>query len=167
MAVTWNPDPILRTLTAEQLLAVLLFGEARGETLDGQIAVANVVRNRVYTTAANKRQSPSDLWMSIMLKPWAFSCFDNDGGNWNARKVVAFAQGLVQAHTHAQPVAQPVRQLLWIASGALADALPDLSRGATHYFVRNSPVPKWASGRTPLQSLDSHDFYRLSDTSYL
>lgn len=159
---TWNPDPLLRDLPTRALLATLLFGEARGEDLPGQLAVASVVRNRAFVTA--KGQPPTiDVWRAVILKPWAFSCFDNDGGSWNARKTIEFAKGLGGLATPAQAA----RRLLWIADGALADAIPDVSRGATHYYVRGSQTPKWAQGRTPVVEVDSHLFYKLNDTSYL
>lgn len=157
----WQPDPVFATLSARQLLACLLFGETRGEALEGQLAVAGVVRNRVFVSA-HGAPVDADLYKRVILKPWAFSCFDGEGGSWNAKKVAAFAQGVV-----AGVPAQTTRQLLWIAAGTLDDAIPDLSRGATHYYVRNSPVPRWAVGRQTVAELDAHLFFKLSDSSYV
>ncbi len=100
-----------------------------------------------------------------MLKPWAFSCFDGDGGSWNARKTVAFARGL--GDPAGPQGGTTTLRLLWIAAGTLTGAAPDLSRGATHYFVRGSPTPKWAVGRQPVAEVDSHLFYKLNDASYV
>lgn len=158
----WNPNPIFAQLDARRLLAALLFGEARGESLDGQLAVANVVANRVARTAQTRGKDPAGLWIPVILKPWAFSCFDNDGGLWNEKKTVQFAEALVAGLS----TAQPARQLLWIAQGALDGALPDVARGATHYYVRGTAVPRWALGREPIAVVDPHLFYRLSDTAY-
>lgn len=52
------------------LLAMLVFGEARGETFEGKLAVANVPLNRLEAHGYG-----SDL-TTIILRPWQFSCFN-------------------------------------------------------------------------------------------
>lgn len=146
------------------LLPALLYGEARGESLAGQMAVLCVVRNRVNLTAAllQRRGNTDDLWRAIITKPWAFSCFDARGGNWNSKKVVAFSTHLASG----QPLDQLGRQVNWMCQGVRADAFRDITAGATHYFVRGSPTPHWAVGRAPVATIDSHDFYRLPERDF-
>lgn len=75
-------------LTATQLVALALYGEARGETVMGRIAVGCVIRNRVFT----RNQSYED----VVLAKNQFSCFSpNGGGEANYRAVVR--QALVSA----------------------------------------------------------------------
>ena len=40
-------DPLFATLDDAQVIALTLYGEARGEGVEGRIAVANVIRNRL------------------------------------------------------------------------------------------------------------------------
>ena len=55
------------------LLSTLIYGEAVGESYQGKIAVAWVVRNRVK---ANSWWGSS--WKAVMLKAKQFSCFNED-----------------------------------------------------------------------------------------
>lgn len=48
-------------------LAVAVYHEARGETLEGQLAVANVILNR-----AQSDRYPSS-WCGVVKQPWQFS----------------------------------------------------------------------------------------------
>ena len=59
-------------MTALTCLAVAIFFEARGEPLEGQYAVADVILNRVEDT-----RYPDDV-CSVVFEPYAFS-FTHDG----------------------------------------------------------------------------------------
>ena len=52
------------------ILARTLCGEARGETLEGQTAIANVVLNRLK----NKKRYGDNIH-HIVLRPFQFSCW--------------------------------------------------------------------------------------------
>ncbi len=95
----------LAALDDTQLLALCIWGEARGEPVTGQLAIAHVVLNR----AANPRWWGHDV-RSVILKEWQFSYF-------NSR---APGPGLVQ---------------LTIAELALGKLTQDPTLGATHYHA--------------------------------
>ena len=59
-------------MTALTCMAVAIFFEARGEPLEGQYAVADVILNRVEDT-----RYPDDV-CSVVFEPYAFS-FTHDG----------------------------------------------------------------------------------------
>ncbi len=66
----------LDRLTEPQLLARCIWGEARGEPIQGKLAVAHVVLNRV------KAQSYYGKTIrDVILKPWQFSCFNENDPN--------------------------------------------------------------------------------------
>lgn len=159
----WTPDPWLQGQPLDVLLPTVLFGEGRGETLEGQMAIGSVIRQRVLLTADFRKKPPDDdLWRAIILKPWAFSCFDATGGNWNHKKVVDFARQVAGGTEHSALT----RQLLWVADGCRRNAYKDVTSGATHYFVRGSAEPHWAQGRRPVAFIDSHDFYKLPERDF-
>ncbi len=69
------------TFTLEQvyevfLLALVVWREARGETLPGKLAVAWVVRNRV-----NHPGWWGKDWITVVLKPFQFSSFNRNDPN--------------------------------------------------------------------------------------
>jgi len=56
------------------ILARTLWGEARGEGLAGQIAVAWTIRNRVFDGKAKSWWGEG--YAGVCLKPWQFSCLE-------------------------------------------------------------------------------------------
>ena len=58
------------------ILARTLWGEARGESLAGQIAVAWTIRNRVDD--GNTKSWWGEGYAGVCQKPYQFSCWKND-----------------------------------------------------------------------------------------
>lgn len=67
----------LSSMSHRNLLARLIWGEARGELPVGQLAVAHVVVNRVELG----RYGAKGGLKGVILKPWQFSCFDANDPN--------------------------------------------------------------------------------------
>ena len=63
-------------LSDTHTVALTLYAEARGEPIEGRIAVANVIRNRVRLQKARYGFSPKQ----VCLKAHQFSCWLPDGG---------------------------------------------------------------------------------------
>jgi spore germination cell wall hydrolase CwlJ-like protein len=152
----------IRTALADQdalALTVTLYGEAAGEPVEGQIAVANAVRNRV--------RSPIRWWgtgtAGVCLQAKQFSCWNVDkAGAPDAPRVYAIAETLLRGEVPAELAL--VQQLRWIATGIIAGQLQDNTRGANHYLtsrlLRATP-PDWAIGRTPVAEIGAHSFFRI------
>jgi len=121
-------------LSDKQLLSMLLYGEARGEPVEGQIAVANVVRNRV-----KKPSWWGSTWQEVILKPMQFSCFNQNDPNY--QHLIKMIQTPIEMPTI-------MRQLLWIAEGILYDLLEDNTNGACYYMTKllynSNNRPIWA-----------------------
>ena len=66
----------LHELPDRVVLALTIWGESRGECVEGQIAVACVVRNRL-----KRAISTAPRWRDICLAPEQFSCFNEDDPN--------------------------------------------------------------------------------------
>lgn len=125
---------------AIDVLARTLYGEARGENVRGMEAVAAVVMNRVARGGWWGRTVET-----VCLKPWQFSC-------WNAND--PNRQRVLEV-TDADPA---FRSCLRIARRAVAGALEDPTKGATHYHAIGM-LPRWAEGHQPSARIGNHVFY--------
>lgn len=151
-----NDDDVVAALSAPQAVALTLYGEARSQRVEGRIAVANVIRNRVRL----ERAAFGLGYKGVCLKAWQFSCWLPQGGRSNYELVMRTARSVVEAtHTGAM-----MRECLWIADGVMQDRVMDNVRGATHYYSPAAMVPKdsepaWAKGLSPAAILGGHLFY--------
>jgi len=130
---------------AVDVLARTIYGEARGEPVRGQEAVASVVLNRVKR--ANK---PGGYWWGssvseVCRKEWQFSTWNPSDPN----------RDKILAVDRRDP---SFRQALRIARRAIAGTLDDPTGGATHYHAK-ATMPNWAEGRVPSAEIGNHKFY--------
>ena len=116
-------------------LAQAVYFEARGEPLDGQLAVAKVVINR-----AASGLYPSD-YCSVVTQRKQFSFVRNGH--------IPQADESSDAWRRAKAVAQIAHQDLWQSQAG--DAL---------YFHATYVRPGWASQKKQLARIDTHIFYR-------
>ncbi|TFI56530.1 cell wall hydrolase [Sphingomonas parva] len=120
--------------TEQDCLAKAVYFEARGEPLQGQLAVAEVVMNR----AASGRY-PASL-CEVITQPWQFSFIHKgrfptpDFGSESWRKAVAVAR---------------------IAQGHLADTLP----GDVLWYHADYVSPSWGKRLTKTAQIGLHIFY--------
>lgn len=128
-----------------ETLAKTIFGEARGESITGQEAVASVVLNRV--TFSQKRGGywwGNDI-VSVCRQPWQFSC-------WNADDPNSALLTKLDDKNDAYAVCKR------IAMRAVAGLIKDRTDGATHYHTKNLR-PKWSIGKIPSAEIGNHVFY--------
>ncbi len=120
-----------------QCLAITVYHEARGETLEGQLAVANVVINR----AKSGRYPPS--WCEVMKQPWQFSFVNPKTGLFPGIDTASASWSKAQAIARiaAQNVAAEVDQdVLWYHADYVA--------------------PSWGRRLTRVEKIGTHIFYR-------
>ena len=129
------------------ILARTLWGEARGESLAGQIAVAWTIRNRVFDGKA--RSWWGEGYAGVCLKPYQFSCWNKSDPNY------AYLSG-------AKPIpAAQYAQALKAADQVMAGTVPDPTGGATHYYATTMPKPPtWAKGAKQTLKLGQHIFFK-------
>ena len=142
-----TPQQFLESLDKLDLLQCLIWGEARGETLEGKIGVACVVMNRV-----KEKPWRGDDWSGVMLRPRQFSCFNLSDPN-----LLKIVTGY-QADRWGDAIWRMCR---WIAHGVIYNWVPDNTNGANHYCNADSDLPYWAEGKTPIKIIGNHNFYRL------
>jgi spore germination cell wall hydrolase CwlJ-like protein len=119
------------------ILTRTLYGEARGDTEQGRIAIAWVVRNRAKhagTTVAHEclRRSQFSAWNS---------------GDPNLREIATVAGD--------DPV---FLECLWAALTVLLGKAPDPTSNSRHYHTP-AVSPHWAEGHTPVATIGGHVFY--------
>ena len=147
------------------LLAVTVWGEARGEGLEGMQAVANVVINRC--------KKPIEHWWydrnlvdtsiesrikAVVLKQWQFSIFNHSDPN-RLKLMVPWKHDSRKIWESAQLV----------AAGALDNLLEDITNGSDHYHSyprsRLDLWPKWAKegseAKTNHARVGAFHFYQL------
>lgn len=128
-----------------EMLAKTIFGEARGESLSGQEAVASVVLNRVGFSKKRGGYWWGNSIIEVCRKEYQFSCWNKSDPNRRLLDVV----------TEENPSFAISKR---IALRAIAGVLPDKTEGATHYHVKTLR-PKWSIGKIPCAEIGHHVFY--------
>lgn len=131
-----------------KLIAKTIWGEARGESYEGKIAVANVILNRYKLSQSTDQK---DWWgesiSEIILQPYQFSCHNYN--DVNKSKIDCLTIADVQYY-----------EILKITRNFLTKNLSDNTGGATHYFAYKSTKPIWATNMIKTKRIGNHDFYR-------
>ena len=118
-------------------MAVAIYHEARGESLEGQLAVARVIMNR----AASGRYPSS--WCGTVKQPWQFSFVNPRTGQMPG----------VNASSVAWRKAQAITRL------AIANVVPSLSNDVLWYHA-DYVAPSWGRRLSRVSKIGTHIFYR-------
>lgn len=141
-------------LAAEKCLATMIYGEARGENLQGQVAVAFTARNR-----AGKGSNKTVC--SVVLAPKQYSIFNDNP----ALKAAALS---IDIEPHQKNIIdeQSWKDAVTVARGVMRDAFDDPTAGATHYLapklmnLKKYRFPKWSKQYTLVATIGGHKFYK-------
>jgi hypothetical protein len=123
--------------TEANCIATAVYFEARGESVEGQLAVAKVIMNR----AASGKYPAS--WCSVVTQPWQFSFVNPHTGQLPA----------VDAQSAAWARAQGVTRV------AMANVVPTLSNDVLWYHA-NYVAPSWGHRLSMATRIGAHIFYR-------
>lgn len=118
-------------------LATAVYFEARGESLQGQLAVARVVMNR----AASDKYPPD--WCGVVTQPWQFS--------------------FVNPHTGELPQAD-INSAAWrkaeaVALLAASNIVPSVDQDVLWYHA-DYVAPSWGHRLQQVERIGAHIFYR-------
>ena len=143
-------------LTDVQILLLTLWGEGRGEPIEGRIAIGCVIRNRV------RWGKWGESYARVCLAPYQFSCWRSEGGRANHEALLAMAKALADG---LEITDQILRESGWIAHGIIGAWIRDNVQSATHYYNPDAMVPKgripaWALNQTPVATVGEHLFFR-------
>lgn len=133
-------------LSDKALLALCIYGEARGETPEGKIAVGSVIMERV------KRNG----WFGkgihgVILKPYQFSCFLTNDPNYPKLRHIAeqWDEEMTQSAV--------LNDCYGIADGLIEGRIePNIE--ATHYKTLNCHA-SWAAKMVIVGTIGNHSFY--------
>jgi N-acetylmuramoyl-L-alanine amidase len=138
---------LLETNRAERreltCLALNVYYEARGESLDGMYAVAEVTMNRLMS-----RRYPQTVCGVVYEKKW----------DWlRKRRVSAFSWTEFDIVPH--PEGEQWKKAREVADAVYHGKKPPVLKGATHYhatYIR----PSWSIGQQPVARIGGHVFYK-------
>ena len=155
-----NDELVKGQLTEYDAFWLTVWAEGRGEPLEGQVAIACTIRNRVKTPG---RFGAS--YRAVCLRPKQFSCW-NAGTDRNHVRLISLAQTIVDDYAirstlPADPVMDQVR---FVCEGVMNGKLLDNVRGADHYLTLQlftAKPPSWAKGQHPVAYKGAHAFLRL------
>lgn len=145
---------LVELLSESQVIALTLYGEARNQGIEGRVAVANTIRNRIKA----QRKIYGFTARTVCLRPWQYSCWLKQGGEENY-ELLMDAVRLVSRGEQGGPV---LRECFWIAGGLLTDAFVDNTKGSTHYLTASalaSRPPTWTIGLVPATHIVDHVFF--------
>lgn len=123
------------------IAARTVWGEARGESWSGKLAVAWVLKNR----AEDSRKRYGQGLAGVCQKPWQFSCWNENDPNRAKLLSIGGTNVVFQ---------ECMAAALW----AIVGTEPDPSKGAMHYQVIGTNAP-WSHGKTPIVTIGHHQFY--------
>jgi hypothetical protein len=116
-------------------IAVAVYHEARGESLEGQLAVAKVIMNR----ASSGKYPPN--WCGVVKQPWQFSFVRH--GEFPSVDVSSDAW----------------RKAVGVTRLAVANAVPSVPKDCLWYHA-NYVAPRWSNNLQRVEQIGAHIFYR-------
>jgi hypothetical protein len=136
MAIAYTPED-------REILIKTVWGEARGESGLGKVAVAWVIINR-----AIKPQWPNTIG-DVCLQPWQFSCWNDNDPNRDKLHSLDVESS--------DPIISACRRCV---DDVLQGKVVDPTYGADHYYATWIPAPNWAKGE-PTTAIGQHKFFNL------
>lgn len=137
-------------MTDLDALTLTIWGEARGEPIEGKIGVAMVMRNRVL---AHYRGALT--FVAVCTAHAQFSAWTDEAAQMQAENELLTGDPTLAAHSS-------LRLCLEIARATIAGLLCDNTRGANHYYAKTIPPPNWITGAVPIVTLGNQVFYNVA-----
>ena len=127
-----------------EILARCLLGETEGESELGKLAVACVIRNRLYGNAF------PNSYHEVILQPMQFSCFNKDSPRLHI---------MLYPETN-----KTYPQCIRLAKSVILESALDITGGADHYFNESVVQPTWAQKMIRTCKIGNHVFYLSLNT---
>ena len=129
-------------------MAKTIYGEARGEPLEGRIAVGWVIRNRLESN----KWFGADTLADVCMRQSQFSCWNFGDPNYEKLESVTLDDPWYL-------------ECVYIAAGIMCGQMADPTVGATHYYAPGavSRKPAWADGKEPCARFGGHLFFKDID----
>jgi len=125
------------TFTQQEIVAITILAEARGEGKRGMYAVACVISKRMKERKKTGAQ--------VCLQPWQFSCWNkNDPQRLHLRKLLRH-----ELAPYAMMLAKNIDNLQL-----------NFVEFANHYHTKRVK-PYWSKGKRPVATIGNHLFFKL------
>lgn len=146
---------ILDQLLPDEVLALTIYGEARGESIEGQVAIANIIMNRFLSNTFKYKNNVGN----VCLEKFQFSCWnDNDP---NRAKLLSLANSLVIGDIKDTIL----RQCLAVARNIVGNHFVDNISGNKNYMTNNlfnsNKKPSWAINAKNIKVIGNHTFFNV------
>lgn len=129
-------------MPSRELLARTIWGEARGESYEGMLAVGEVMMNRLRTNYRGKRTI-----QDVILDPYQFSAWLASDPNRSLMLAVGFAAARFSQ--------------AWKAAGEVLDGARVLGADDwRHYYNPDVASPSWAKTAKETRKIGNHLFAR-------
>ena len=135
--------PSLLTASDLDIAARTLYGEARGESYEGKLAVAHVLLNRWRTNDGQFRKD--DTLATTCLRHFQFSAWTKGDPNFIHMQTIG-------------PGEKPYRECMRAVLEAMDSEDP--THGSRHYHTKAMGWPAtWGERKTPVYESGRHQFY--------
>jgi hypothetical protein len=138
-------------LTDIQLMSLVIYGEARGESRDGKIAVGSVILERV-----DHRDWDGKTIQEVCLMPFQFSCLLPADPNFQALKLIAedWQSKFLRA--------QDLQECYQVADGLIKSDIPRTPEIAVNHCCQYKTIScgaAWAAKMKLILTIENHQFY--------
>lgn len=141
---------ILAGLSDLEACALTVYGEARGEPIEGQIAVANVIKNRALKHKSSYKE--------VCLEPQQFSCWNKNDPNYPL--LLQLGEELI---LNQELKNDYFKQIQYLVAGVDSGILLDNTHGNVNYITTElfgSPKqPVWARVAKNKITIGNHIFF--------
>ena len=129
-------------------MAQTIFGEARGESREGKIAVAHVILNR-YKQCKKRKQFGDGTIESVCLAPFQFSCWNKNDINYAIINEVDFVEN------------KTFLECVMVSFNVLTGKIKDNTNGSNHYYSCSMKTPPdWSASITEKKYIGNHVFMK-------
>jgi hypothetical protein len=140
-------------LTPAQVFALTIYGEARGESTEGKIAVGSVILERVDHRNWDGKTIPE-----VCFKPWQFSCYNERDPNYPKLLHIA------ERWDSEMAVNESLNECFGIALGLISaniDRTPEIAENHCCQYAtdRGAANVKWDDGMRVVTKIGQHTFY--------
>jgi N-acetylmuramoyl-L-alanine amidase len=142
-------------VTEQDALTLTVWGEARGEPIEGQIGVAMVMRNRVLA-----KYRGATTYVDVCTAKAQFSAWTEEAAAMQSE--LELLTGDPQLQHHPDPT---LRRCWEIARATIAGLLADNTGGSNHYLTAAlyaTATPVWAQGAGIRARLGAHVFLNVA-----
>lgn len=114
-------------LTDYQLMALTIYGEARGEKFEGKVAIGSIILERVK----NRKWDGEDI-QEVCLMPYQFSCYLPNDPNFPALKLIA--QDWDNKFTQSPDLRECAKVTALLLSGSISET-PEIEENKACQYV--------------------------------